>query len=123
MQNDKAKFKNDFKKRLYGFTLRLIEFIDTLPSDNVSRRLGDQLLRSGTSIIANYVEGQAASSKKDFTNFFNISLKSANESKLWLVLLRDSNRAKPENIEWLLSELTEIANIFGSSVLTLRGKK
>jgi four helix bundle protein len=123
MQNDKEKFKKDFKKRLYGFTLKLIEFLDTLPKDNVSRRLGDQLLRSGTSIIANYVEGQAASSKKDFTNFFNICLKSANESKVWLALLRDSKRVKAEDVEWFLKELEEIANIFGSSVLTLRGKR
>jgi len=123
MQNDKEKFKKEFKKRLYGFTLKLIEFLDTLPKDNVSKRLGDQLLRSGTSVIANYVEGQAASSKRDFTNFFNISLKSANESKLWLALLRDSGRVKPEDVEWFLNELEEIANIFASSILTLKGKR
>jgi four helix bundle protein len=123
MQNDKEKFKTEFKKRLYSFTLKLIEFLDTLPNDNVSRRLGDQLLRSGTSIIANYVEGQAASSKKDFTNFFTMSLKSANESKVWLALLRDSKRAKPADAEWFLGELDEIAKIFGSSILTLKGKK
>ncbi len=73
---DNATFKTEFKKRLYRFTLSLIEFIDSLPNNNVSRRLGDQLLRSGTSIIANFVEGQAGSSKKDFTNFMNIALKS-----------------------------------------------
>jgi four helix bundle protein len=123
MQNDKLKFKKDFKKRLYAFTLRLIEFIDKLPDDNVSKRIGDQLLRSGTSIIANYIEGQAASSKKDFTNYFNISLKSANESKLWLALLRDSKRAKSEDVSYFLKELDEIANIFASSILTLKGKK
>ena len=98
MQNDKAKIKKEFKKRLYDFTLKLIEFLDTLPSDNVSRRISDQLLRTGTSIIANYVEGQAASSKKDFTNYFNISLKSANESKLSFALLRDSGRAKQDEV-------------------------
>lgn len=123
MQNDKAKIKKEFKKRLYGFTLKLIEFLDALPNDNISRRLADQLLRSGTSIIANYVEGQAASSKKDFTHYFNISLKSANESKLWFALLRDSKRAKAEKVTWFLNELDEIANIFGSSILTLKGKK
>ncbi len=123
MQNDKAKLKTDFKKRLYSFTLLLVEFIDTLPKDNVSFRIGDQLLRSGTSIIANYVEGQAASSKKDFTKFFNISLKSTNESKLWLALLRDSGRATPDSVKWFLDELNEIGNIFGSSILTLKGKK
>jgi len=123
MQNDKAEFKKDFKRQLYGFTLKLIEFLDTLPKDNVSLRLGDQLLRSGTSIIANYVEGQAASSRKDFTNFFNIALKSANESKLWLALLRDSKRAKPQDTEWFLNELDEISKIFASSILTLKGKR
>jgi four helix bundle protein len=68
MRNERAKFKDDFKKRLYNFALKLIEFLDRLPKDNVSKRIGDQLLRSGTGIIGNYVEGQAASSKKDFTN-------------------------------------------------------
>jgi len=122
MQNDKLKFKNEFKKRLYNFTLCLIEFLDSLPKDNVSRRIGDQLLRSGTSILGNYIEGQSASSKKDFTNFFNTSLKSANESKLWFALLRDSKRTKPEKVAWFLKELDEIANIFASSILTLRGR-
>jgi len=123
MQNDKSKFKNEFKKRLYNFTLKLIEFLDGLPRDNVSVRIGDQLLRSGTSIIGNYIEGQAASSRKDFTNFFNISLKSANESKLWFALLRDSSRTTAKEVDWFLTELNEIANIFASSILTLRGKK
>ena len=102
MENDKSKTKLEFKKRLYSLTLKLIEFIDALPADNVSRRIGDQLLRSGTSIIGNYVEGQSASSKKDFTNYFNTSLKSCNESKLWLALLRDTHRPK---IIWLIHSL------------------
>ena len=123
MQNDKSNFKNEFKKRLYSFTLKLIEFLDKLPNDNVSRRIGDQLLRSGTSIIGNYIEGQAASSKKNFTNFFNTSLKSANESKLWFALLRDSKHTTPEAVAWFLKELNEIANIFASRILTLKGKK
>lgn len=123
MQNDREKFKNEFKKRLYNFVLKLIKFIDELPSDNVSRRIGDQLLRSGTSILGNYIEAQAASSKKDFTNFFSTSLKSTNESKLWVALLRDTKRAKADIADWFLKELDEIANIFGSSVLTLKGKK
>jgi len=124
MENDKSKFKNEFKNRLYKFTLKLIEFIDALPSkDNVSRRLGDQLLRSGTSIIGNYIEGQSASSKKDFINYFNTSLKSANESKLWFALLRDSNRAAKENVEWFLNELNEISKILASSILTLKNKR
>lgn len=82
MEDDGGKFKIEFKNRLHVFTLKLIQFIYHLPSDNVSRRLSDQLLRSGTSIIGNYIEGQSASSKKDYTNYFTTSLKSATESKL-----------------------------------------
>ena len=90
MQNDKAKFKIEFKKRDYAFVLKLIEFIDGLPKDNVSRRSGDQLLRSGTSILGNYVEGQGRKlQKRSQTTLKLISHSSPPyESKLWLALLR-----------------------------------
>lgn len=123
MKNDKEKFKMEFKKKLYQFTLRLLKFIDSLPKDRSTTMIADQLLRSGTSICANYVEAQASGSKKDFANFFNISLKSANESKFWLALLRDSGKADPKEVEWFLRELTEIGNVLGSSLLTLRGRR
>jgi len=123
MQNDKLKFKKEFKTRLYQFVLKMIGFLDALPDDNVSRRIGDQLLRSGTSILGNYIEGQSASSKKDFVNYFNTSLKSANESKLWFALLSDTKRARKEDADWFLNELAEIARIFASSILTLKGRK
>lgn len=123
MQNDKAKFKKDFKERLYRFVLKLIEFLDGLPKDNVSRRLGDQLLRSGAIIPGNYIGGQSGSSKKDFTNYLNTSLKSANESKLWLALLRDSKRAGAKEVDWFLKEQDEISKIFATNILTLKGKR
>jgi len=108
---NKTDRKKEFKRRVYNFTLKLIGFIDILPKDNISKRLGDQLLRSGTSVIANYIEGQAANSKKDFTNFLNISLKSVNESKLWLSLLKDSKKVSDDETKWLMIELIEISNI------------
>ncbi len=123
MKNDKEKFKTDFKKRIYIWVLRLIKFLDGLPRDTISQRLTDQLFRSGSSIGANYIEAQASSSKKDFINFLHHSLKSANESKFWLAILRDTKRGDLLEIETLLSELLEIANILGSSLLTLKGRK
>jgi four helix bundle protein len=123
MQNDKEKIKEAFKRRLYSFVLKLIKFLDKLPKDSVSIRLSDQLLRSGTSILSNYIEGQAASSRKEFTNYFQISLKSSNESKVWLAVIRDSKRAKAEDVKWFLDELHEISNILASSILTLKGKR
>ncbi len=123
MENDKLKFKNEFKKRLYSFVLRLIKFIDALPKGVGSEVMGKQLLRSGTSILANYIEANSASSKKDFINFFTHSLKSANESKVWLALLRDTNQGNKQEVNRLLNELIELANILASSILTLKNKK
>lgn len=123
MQNDKEKFKKEFKRRLYEFVLKLIKLIESLPRDRVCLIIGDQLLRSGTSILGNYIEGQSASSKKDFIKYFEISLKSSNESKLWLTILRDTGKINKSDAEWFLNELEEIANIFGSSILTLKGRK
>jgi four helix bundle protein len=123
MENDKAKFKNDFKRRQYQFVLRLIRFIDSLPKSSINDIMGKQLLRSGTSILANYIEAQSASSKKDFINFFNHALKSSNESKVWLTLLRDLCKGSKDEIEWLIKELCEISNILASSIITMKGKK
>ena len=123
MENDSAKFKNEFKKRLYQWVLRLIKFIDKLPQDSVCQVMGKQLLRSGTSILANYIEANSASSKKDFINFFTHSLKSANESKVWLCLLRDTSKEEKNKLEWLLTESLEISNVLASSILTMKGKR
>ena len=123
MKNDNAKFKNEFKRRLYTFVLRLLKFIDRLPEDSVSQTMGKQLIRSGTSILANYIEANSASSRKDFINFFTHSLKSSNESKVWLALLRDTGKGDAGELGYLLKELGEIANVIASSILTLKGKR
>jgi len=123
VKNDNAKFKVEFKKRLYVFVLRLIKFIDKLPKDSVCDIMGKQLLRSGTSVLANYVEANSASSKKDFINFFTHSLKSANESKVWLALLRDTSKGNLGDLEWLLKEIAEVSNVIASSILTMKGKR
>ncbi|MFA5838716.1 MAG: four helix bundle protein [Candidatus Paceibacterota bacterium] len=123
MQNDNVKFKNEFKKRLYVWVLSLIKFIDSLPKDSTCSVMGKQLLRSGTSVLANYIEANSASSKKDFINFFTHSLKSSNESKVWLSLLKDTGKGSIESIEKLLKELTEISNIIASGIITLKGKR
>lgn len=123
MTSEKEKFVTALKKRLYRFVLTLIEFLDELPGDMISRRIGDQLFRSGSSILSNYLEGQSACSKKEFTNFLTISLKSANESKMWIALLRDSKRAASQKTAWFQGELEEISKILASSILKCKGKR
>jgi four helix bundle protein len=121
MENDG--FREDFKIRIKRFALKLIRFADSLSNGRSCRVISDQLLRSGTSIGANYFEAKSASSKKDFVNFFNHSLKSANETIFWLEILITSNKCDAEEAKQLLQEVSEIAKIFAASVITLKNKK
>jgi hypothetical protein len=74
----------DIKRRCYLFSKELLLFISTQRYQRIYHSIFDQLLRSGTSIGANVVEGGVGSSKKDVINFYHIALKSANETKYWL---------------------------------------
>lgn len=120
MKKSNKEFKIETKRRLYETTLKLIKFVETLDNSLICRRLGDQLLRSGTSVMANYVEGLSGSSKRDFAKFINIALKSSNESKLWLSLLKDSNKSDKNIILELIKEYDEISKIFASTLITIR---
>jgi four helix bundle protein len=108
--------RGEFRKRLYFLTLKLIEFIDLLPKDNVSQRMADEIFNSGTSVISNYIEATAATSKKDLKDYTIAAVKFANECKLWLALVRDSKRAKPEKVKWFLDELDDISSLLADSV-------
>jgi four helix bundle protein len=115
-QLETTKSRSEFRKRIYFFTLKLIEFIDSLPKDNVSQRIGDELFGSGTSVISNFIEASAAGTKRELANYTIAALKFANESKLWLALVRDSKRAKPEKVKWFLDELDDISSTLAASI-------
>lgn len=121
MQNDKEKFKKEFIQRLIKFSLAVIYHCQEL-KDRKYWAIIDQLIRSATSIGANIVEAKSSSSRRDYIKYFEIALKSANETKYWLILLREISQDK-EKVNCLLSEVTEIANIIAASILTLKNKK
>jgi len=115
-------YKAEFNKRIYKYALDIIRFVEKIPKDTVSQVLVKQLVRSGTSVSANIIEAQSASSKKDYINFYTTALKSANESKLWISLLRDTGKINKEEAVKLLTETIEIAKILGASVITMKRK-
>lgn len=122
-QNYNANTKsNNVKVRAYNFSIEIIVFVNELPNKRAFWVIGDQLLRAATSIGANMIEAQASSSKREFINFYQIALKSANETKYWLCLLRDSYHELRLRCAELLREATETSNMLGSSILTLKGK-
>ena len=122
MQNYNSKFKSDIRNRCYQFSIAIIELTDSLPQKRSAWVIADQLIRAATSIGANLVEARASSSRLEFKKFYEISLKSANETSYWLCLLRDTHLISEEKISPLLQEVTELSNMLGSGVLRLKGK-
>ena len=121
---DNKEFKTRLIHRSKSFSINMWKLIDNFPQKNFSLEIiARQILRSATSIGANIVGAQASSSKKDFINFLHYALKSANETKYWLELLLESGKLESENIVNLLKEADELANILGSVLLTLKGRK
>ena len=97
-------------------------------SEKASRKrilwsLVDQLIRSATSIGANVVEAKASSSKKDYIHFFEIALKSANETIYWLIIFKNVAPDFKDEIECLYKEVNEISKILASSILTMKKRK
>lgn len=117
---------DEFKKKLINRTFVLarnvIALVDKFPNKRSAWVISDQLIRAATSIGANIIEAQAASSKKDFINFLNHALKSGNETKFWLALSKDIVSPQIGNVDSLLKEVDEITKILGSSRSTLKGK-
>ena len=115
--------KPQLKYRTYQFSVKIIDFCSKLPDKKIFWIINDQLLRAATSVGANIVEAQAGSSKRDFIRFYEIALKSANETKYWLRLLRDATKTDAQQISPLLKEADELSKIIGASLLTMKGKR
>ena len=121
-QNHNLKIKNDFRERCYKYSIAVIELIKNLPEKRVYWSVSDQLLRSATSIGANIIEAKSTSSKRDFIRFYEIALKSSNETKYWLGLSRDALAANKTVVNLLLKEANELSNILAPSLLTMKEK-
>lgn len=124
MQNFSSKLKGEtLIGRSYKLSLDVIRLMDCLPNKKSSQIIANQLIRASTSIGANQVEAQASSSRLEFKKFFEIALKSANECKYWLCLLKDAKLSSERDVDVLLQETEELSNMLAKSVMTLKSKK
>lgn len=123
MQTDKDKFKKEFIARLVALTVRVLRFATKLRQDKNLWAVADQLIRCTGSVGANVVEAKGSPSTRDYTRFFEIALKSANETKYWLVVIREYSTELRDEANSILDEADQVGKIIGSSVLTLKGKR
>ncbi len=118
--NNKQDFKQQFKKRCFNFSIGLLRLSEKLRERRENWILVDQLVRSGTSIGANIVEGGNSTSKKEFINFFQIALKSASETLYWLALLKEINDSFTNEIDTFLKECMEIKKLISTIILNTK---
>lgn len=104
--------KNDLKERTRAFALRVIKLYSALPSSAVAQVLGKQLLRSGTSVGANYREAHRARSKAEFLAKMGDCLKELDESSYWLDLLTSSEVIAASRLSALIDETNQLTAIF-----------
>ena len=109
--------ENVIEKKSYAFAINVVNAYKKLESRS-EYVLSKQLLRSGTSIGANVMEGLRAQSRKDFISKMNIALKEANESEYWIRLLMDTGYLNKQEDTILLNECKEICRILSSIVRT-----
>lgn len=115
--------KADLERRTKEFALRVISFVAVLPKNKVTDVLGYQVLKSGTSIGANYREANRAESKNDFIHKIGIVEKEAAETQYWLELSNESNIGDLRDRRWLLEESSSLLAIFTSIGKTSKSRR
>lgn len=114
---------DDLKTRTKNFALRIVNLVESLPNNQTARVIGNQLLRCGTSVAANYRAACRARSKADFIAKMGIVEEEADESAFWIEMLIDTALVSENRVVDLLDEAEQLTKIFVSSINTARGGK
>jgi four helix bundle protein len=105
--------KEEFRARTKAYASATVKLFCTLPRNQPEAQiLGKQLLRSGTAVAAIYREASRARSNAEFVAKVELCVQEADESILWLELLRDDCGIRNDRVEWLLRESDELIAIF-----------
>jgi four helix bundle protein len=108
------------RKRTKQFAIRIVRLSNSLPNSREADVMGKQVLRSGTSVGANYRAACRARSKPDFISKLGIVLEEADETVFWLELLIECGMVKEEKLTGLLNEARELMTIFAAAHQTAR---
>jgi four helix bundle protein len=113
----------DLKQRTKEFALRTIRLVESLPRGKITDVIGKQLLRSGTSVGANYRSACRAKSTADFISKMRTVEEEADESIYWMELLIESGLISKDKVVELLDEADQLVAIIVSSIKTARARK
>jgi len=112
--------EKELQQRTKAFALRVIRLVRALPQDTVARAIGNQLIRSGTSVAANYRAACRGRSKAEFIAKLETVEEEADESCLWMELIIESGILEERMVTGLLKEANEITAIMAASKKSAR---
>jgi len=112
--------QEEMKKRTKDFAKRVINLCRQLPETREGRLVGNQLFRSGTSVVANYRAACRARSKAEFIAKIGIVLEEADESLFWFEILSETQIIMANLLEPLMEEADELVGIFVTSLKTAK---
>jgi four helix bundle protein len=115
--------KEEFLKRTMNFGLRVIRLVESLPKKQVTIVLGNQLLRAGTSVGADYRAAVRGKSRADFIAKMGIVEEECDEALYWMEMLIESGSVKPDLLKDLMNEGNQIVAIVVTSIRTARRNK
>jgi len=110
--------QKELKARTKQFALRIVRLASSLPAGRVGDVVGRQVLKSGTSVGANYREALRATSKKHFISTMHVVLREADETLYWLELLSEAGILKPSLLDDLMDECNQLVAIFTATIKT-----
>ena len=117
-------YKNqDLRQRTKAFALRIIHLYSELPKTAIAQTLGKQVLRSGTSVGAQYREAQRAKSNADFISKIEGYLQELDETEYWLELIGESGTMPAERLKPLIEETNELIAIFVTIVKKVKARR
>jgi four helix bundle protein len=113
---------DELKQRSKAFAIRIVRLFRSLPYSPDAQTIGKQLLRSGTSVAANYRAACRSRSRAEFISKMSIVAEEADESVFWLEMMNETGLISVKKSENLLQEANELVAIFGASLRTAKEK-
>jgi four helix bundle protein len=114
---------DELRRRTKSLAVNVISFVETLPRGRSTDIIGKQIIRSATSVAANYRAACRSRSRADFINKIGIVEEEADETLFWIEMLTATNKVHPSSVKAMLDEADQLLRIFAATVITARANK
>ena len=114
---------DELQNRFINFAVRILALADSLPNTPAGRHIRGQIIRSGTSPVANYSEARGAESNSDFIHKHKIVFKELNETEVWLQIILRAKMMAEDKLKLIIIENSELCKIIATTIKTAKHKK